>query len=316
MPREKENEFSPEWIYDHHLDKGAPLWAVNVDYSGPMPLDIHLHEGIEVGLLLRGEYDISFGRHSMHVQAGDVWLVSTYEPHAHGTRSAHEWEVSIVVVIFLPEFIGDEVLGERHWLNLLAIPPEKRPRVLTRELRESVLGIGHELREEIAEQRPAWQSMVRLDLLRLFIRLSRDWNPGSLRGTGGSALSRIGPALALAHRDPAKHVTTEEAAGACGFSRSRFDALFHEATSMTFTRFRLRARLAFVAQRLLHTAASVEAIAEAAGFADRSHLHRSFLKQYGCTPGDYRERGKLVPTSLYDRVSPGNGLPKQLHAHS
>jgi AraC-like DNA-binding protein len=221
--------------------------------------------------------------------------------------------VSIVVVIFLPEFIGDEVLGEMHWLNLLAVPPEKRPRVLTPELRERVLAVGHELREEIAEKKPAWQSMVRLGLLRLFIRLSRDWSPGSSRRTDGSVLSRVGPAIALAHRDPAKHVTTEQAAEACGFSRSRFDALFHEAIGMTFTRFSMRARLAFVAQRLLHTMAPVGAIAEAAGFADRSHLHRNFLKQYGCTPGEYRERGNFLPTSLYDRASLDNGLPERFH---
>jgi AraC-like DNA-binding protein len=37
---------------------------------------------------------------------------------------------------------------------------------------------------------------------------------------------------------------------------------------------------------------SAEAIAAEVGFADGSHLHRMFVRHYGCTPGQYRTQGQ------------------------
>jgi len=38
----------------------------------------------------------------------------------------------------------------------------------------------------------------------------------------------------------------------------------------------------------------VEAIARNAGFVDGSHLHRAFVRHYGCTPREYRARQEEV----------------------
>ena len=57
---------------------------------------------------------------------------------------------------------------------------------------------------------------------------------------------------------------------------------------LSFGMFCRRSRLGRVAQLLLSTDLSTETIAGEAGFADGSHLHRAFVKQYGCTPGVYR----------------------------
>jgi len=34
------------------------------------------------------------------------------------------------------------------------------------------------------------------------------------------------------------------------------------------------------------------AIAQQAGFADSSHMHRTFVNHYGCTPGEYRTQNR------------------------
>jgi AraC-like DNA-binding protein len=39
------------------------------------------------------------------------------------------------------------------------------------------------------------------------------------------------------------------------------------------------------------------AVAQQSGFADASHLHRTFVKQYACTPALYRRRFKAGPLS-------------------
>ena len=61
---------------------------------------------------------------------------------------------------------------------------------------------------------------------------------------------------------------------------------------LSFGKFCMRARLAYVAQLLLTTDLSVEAIAEAAEFADASHLHHAFVGVYAATPARYRSVGQ------------------------
>jgi len=197
-------------------------------------------------------------------------------------------------MIFLPEFIGEEMLGELPWLTLFAVRPSHRPRVSSPEIRKQALAIGNLLRREIEEQQPRWESVVRLELLHLLIELSRGWQAADLPDARGhvrfDGLARIMPALSLVHSLPWRRVSVPEAAEACGVSISRFHALFRRTMGMSFGEFCLRARVSFAAHRMLNTDKTVAAIAAEAGFVDGSHLNRHFIRQYNCTPARYRER--------------------------
>jgi AraC family transcriptional regulator len=100
------------------------------------------------------------------------------------------------------------------------------------------------------------------------------------------------PALTLIRTQPHRRVRLGEAAYACGLSATRFAVVFNQTVGLSFGRFALRARLAYVARRLLSANTSIERIASEAGFVDASHLHRTFVRHYGCTPGQYRERAE------------------------
>jgi transcriptional regulator GlxA family with amidase domain len=80
----------------------------------------------------------------------------------------------------------------------------------------------------------------------------------------------------------------DEAAEACGLGRAQFSIVFREVVGLSFGRFSRRLRLGVVAQLLLGTDRPVAAIAAETGFVDASHLHRTFVKHYGCTPNAYR----------------------------
>jgi AraC family transcriptional regulator len=105
-------------------------------------------------------------------------------------------------------------------------------------------------------------------------------------------LAQIMPALRLVHSRPVRRVSVAEAAAAANLSRAQFSLVFKRSMGLTFGEFRLRARLALVADRLLNTHLSTDAIAQETGFTDASHLHRSFQKRFGCTPAQYRERAQ------------------------
>jgi len=281
---------SATW-HDYQLTPDSPIHPIVSTHPRPRPLQVDLHEAMEVGIMLRGKQERHYPDGKLDLTAGDVWLQPMWEPHA--------WrpvlpDTENVVLIFLPEFLGEENLGDVSWLTPFAAPPQDRPWVRDDGLRAEAFSIGRQLAEEIVRRDNAWLTAVRLGVLRLLFLLSRHWSPppGSV-GTfsiGANTLSRIMPAIALIHERRPGTVTVAEAAAACGLSRSRFGTLFRQTMGSSFGHFSLRARLGYAAHRLLTTGMPVEAIAQKVGFVDGSHLHRAFVKHYGCTPREYRVR--------------------------
>ena len=284
---------------DYPLTESAPIQAYSNIYPAETSVELDIHEGIEVGVLLEGGKSHYYNDVALQVQPGDVWLSSSWEPHgwrftAPGSRD--------LVLMFLPEFLGEERLRDLPWLALFAVPPSQRPRVNGPRMREKVLRLGQEMVTELQEQEPGWDCALRLDLLRLLLVLSRDWRPPARLRAHSRLRTRnlqgIVSALELVRSRPAQRVTVAEAAESCGMSRSQFCLVFHRTMGMSFGRFCLHSRLRFAVRMLTSSDLSIEAIAEETGFADGSHLQRTFAKQYGCTPGSYRSH----PESL--RVGP------------
>ncbi len=276
---------------EHELAPGVPFAEVAV-LSGPEPLLVEVHDGVEVGVVLSGSAERHFETHVEVASAGDVWLCAMWEPHGRRVVSS---QYEGVLLIFQPDFLGDEAVGSPNSLRVFAAPPESRPRVTGNAMRTRVLAVGQELRREVEQQQPGWEVAVRLHLLLLLFTLSRDWRPPALGGRtagAGSNLRRIMPALALVHDDGSARVSIPEAAAACGLGRSRFSLLFRETMGMSFSQFSLRARLARVAEMLMGTDLATEGIAAECGFVDASHLHRAFVRHYGDTPAAYRRRAR------------------------
>ena len=280
---------------DDLLNQGRPLRAGVEVHSGPVEPYLHLHEGIEVSILLEGALDVGIADTSLLAQPGDIWLSGMWELHWHGTMPPVHRTAVVVWVLFLPEFIGDETLDGRSWLSILTLPAALRAGSASPEMRARVLDIGRELSREISEARSAWETVVRADLLRLFALLTRDrqldQKNSASHTIASSTLAAIMPALRMVQSQPGRKIPASEVASACGFSRTRFDVLFRQAIGMSFGRFCQSARLGFVASELRRTGATLEQLAERAGFTDRSHLHHAFTKAYGCTPSEYRHLG-------------------------
>ncbi len=154
-----------------------------------------------------------------------------------------------------------------------------------------MLGIGQELQHEVATRGNGWVGAVRINLLRMLLLLAREWSPeshGAPGKTRSRQLLRLVPALTLVYTRLGQRTAIPEAAATCNLSITQFSRVFRETMGVSFGEFCLRARLAAAAGHLLDGNDSLQSIATQTGFNDASHLHRSFRKRYGCTPGAYR----------------------------
>ncbi len=265
-----------------------PLHIGVWDAPKPTRLAMDVHQGMEIGFVLRGRMERHYEDLVFVAGPGDIHLRSAWEPH--GWRVVDPNTLSIVF-IFLPEVMDTDLLRDVPWLGFFTAPPDARPRTRSRGMRESILAVGEIIRREADEGAGGWTG-IRLLLYYLLLLIDRFWvRPGpavSQTHVSSSGFARVLPAVALVHGNPAADVSLAEAASACGLRRSRFSTIFQQTMGVTFGHFRTRARLARVAYELLTTDSSTDAIAEQTGFVDGSHLHRTFVRYYGRTPGEYR----------------------------
>ena len=258
-------------------------------------LDSDVHHTFELGVLLRGEEQRYFGSVIRTVSPGDAWWAVAWEPHGWRTSRAPSSEL---VIHFTPEFLGDAEIESVSWLSFFAAPPEQLPRVESEEAREELLTLGRALAREFEDEAWGWRSKVRCHILNLLTVIGResphlghDWMSTT---SSTSGLARIMPAIDLLHEDLSQRLPLQDAAAVCGLSAAWFRKLFRETIGITYSQFERRARLALAARLLLGTNMPAEAVSERTGFVDASHFHRTFAKQYGCTPADFRTAGRRV----------------------
>ena len=283
-------------VMDYHLSPARPFHGGVVEHPHPAPLGTDMHQAFEMGVLLSGSEERHFEDMVVQLDTGDMWLCCAWEPHGWRAKAGGTQEL---VLQFLPEFLGDEMFDGISWLSMFSAAPGDRPRSTSKEVQEQALAIAHEVRREMRDRRRGWLAAVRLGILRLLLMLSREWEPPELGNQGYavrmSNMAKIMPAVRLVQSRPTRRLTLAEAAATCGLSVSQFGYVFRNVMGLSFGKFCMRARLAYVAQLLLGTSLSVEAIAQETGFADASHLHHAFVQTYGATPARYRTNGQRAP---------------------
>jgi AraC-like DNA-binding protein len=261
--------------------------------SDPVPLGASpewedTHRTFEIEVRLSGEARIELGEAVLTLVPGDVALIPAWEPH----RVFADLSLGDILVIqFLPEFLGYRTIGGVLWLSLFAMPAASRPRV-SPALRERVLAVAESIRYESEEMPFGWEDGLRAEVLKLLLILARS-SPVDPRAAVGftdrqRALERVMPAVTMAYADPRTRHTLEEAAAACQLGVRHFSSRFKRVMGVTYADFSLRVRLRRAAELLMLTDLPVEAVAERTGFTDHSHLSRSFVRAFGQTPSGYR----------------------------
>ncbi len=95
-------------------------------------------------------------------------------------------------------------------------------------------------------------------------------------------------------------LTLCDMARSVGYSEFYCSAKFHEYTGLTFKSYVLKRRLSLAAQRLLSANEKIVDVALDSGFTSHEGFTRAFVKEFGCTPCDFRKTRPNV--SLYDRA--------------
>ncbi|EJT4565900.1 helix-turn-helix transcriptional regulator, partial [Salmonella enterica] len=101
---------------------------------------------------------------------------------------------------------------------------------------------------------------------------------------------RLGRVILHMLETPAHPWTVETLAQRVHMSRASFAQLFRDVSATTPLAVLTTLRLQIAAQTLSREALPVMVIAESVGYASESSFHKAFVREFGCTPGEYRKR--------------------------
>ncbi len=248
-----------------------------------------MHFEIELGILVSGRMKRFYQNHEMDLKPGDVWACGMWEPHGFSVKKL---PCKVIVFTVYPQLIlgaNFEELPDFKPISFFTAPPKRRLR-LNKEERIKALGLGKRLENAYnckGMERTALLRVCLYDLL-LIMYAARSKRKQNIETADPGSITLINGAIQLV-LDSKKLVAEEKAARRCGLSKNSFNALFKRTTGLSFYKFALKYRLSNVAGRLLRTNDPLKAIAADWGFFDASHLHRLFVQNYGCSPGEYKK---------------------------
>ncbi|MFK7992763.1 MAG: cupin domain-containing protein [Granulosicoccus sp.] len=152
------------------------------------------------------------------------------------------------------------------------------------------------LKDELSKNRQAQSYMLErvLELMyaesiRLYTEMQHTDSPGWLSAIRDS---RIGPAISYIHDNLTESITIDQLAQLVALSPSRFAALFKASVGISPKAYIGTQRQALAARRLLESKLSIQEIAHECGYRSMPSFSKLFLKQFGCTPSQWRRQGE------------------------
>lgn len=215
---------------------------------------------------------------------------------AKGELAAEKWGGDGPVTRIICGYLGCERHAESLFLSGL-------PTILKANVRNSPTGawIESAIRHCVGE--PELQQAGRLAVLAklaeaLFVetlcRYMDELPPERTGWLAGARDAKVGFALALLHREPARAWTLPDLARASGTSRTVLVDRFAEIMGEPPLAYLARWRLQLGARRLLATRWKVLKIAQDVGYESEAAFSRAFRRMFGVPPGQYRRERKAA----------------------
>ncbi len=240
----------------------------------------HIHEEYAVGFIERGAMAFRYRGSNLVASAGTVNLVVPGEAHDGHCATGHGW---IYRMFYLPPELLTRAASELGACS--GMPHFRRGVIEDPALARKILQT-HRLLD-----RPASSRLEReISLLRMltFWIMRHAEEPGRAPEAGHEPRA-VRLAREYMHDAMAEDVGLDHLAGLSGLSRFHFARVFEKTTGISPHAYLLQTRVNRARILLETSARRLADIAAECGFADQSHLTRSFRRQFGLTPGHYRK---------------------------
>ena len=239
-----------------------------LDYS------LHLHDALEVVVLLSGETTAVCGDQRIRLFAGDVF--AAFPNRVHGYEQSSRVDAYLMILPSVPYLAAYRSILEQK------VPTEPVLRKGTWEHTGFGTLVEMACKDTEADSEAVIQGYVLAIVGKLLPLLPLE----DVCACPSDALERL---LVYLHEHYKEPLTRQEIAEALNYSQSYVSHVFAESLGTTLTGYLNRLRLDEACTMLGSTDLSVSEIAMGLGFGSIRSFNRCFVKQFGVSPSVYRQ---------------------------
>ncbi|MBR3507372.1 MAG: helix-turn-helix domain-containing protein [Lachnospiraceae bacterium] len=247
----------------------------------------HWHTALEIIMPLEGNYVAHILSETYVLDPGDIFIIPagtihSLEAPAQGSRLIYIFELNLL----------SQLPGYNYIQSLLSQPMrityDEDPEYYTEEAKLILLLAEHYWGQSVTKEMNLYAC-----LLSFFAKLGEK-NVGSIPVSTGSTIknssvvSQLSMVLDYIDEHYSENMTLEQAAQIAGFSKFYFTRLFKEYTNHTFYEYLTEKRIHAAEQMLLVPKFPVTDVSIQAGFSSLSSFNRTFKRNKGCSPTEYR----------------------------
>lgn len=289
IPQLKENRTHGTKSYPYEQ-----YYMRNIHHAFQFP--VHWHEEIEIIYVEEGKLHVKIGEQDMDGEAGDLFFVNPRELHL---MSSPDGKVKYYTLLFPIEFISFQSLDELE-ANLLApirsnqlmLPEQLTDEALKKKVREIVVKMIADNREihhlDIKEiGLSSHHLQTRIYLLQILQMLYEAGVFTKAETAGNSNMQK--ELLGYIQNHYTEKITLSMLAEEFHLSEKYVSRYFVQHFHLPFSHYVLHLRLLHAKSLLETTDDNVTDIAMQSGFSNVSYFIRSFKKEYGVAPLQYRK---------------------------
>ena len=249
----------------------------------------HLHREMEIGVILEGHVTVKMGESAWRIEAGEAYLINSMQAHEFITDGDGTLTLAIQIS---PEIVGGVV---RHPDRIrLKVPPPLKESYADGGAYHELVRLCRRLAVRYLERDDGYRihcfQLIGSILLNLQTNLpsemlsKRDFLPIRRRAERMTAITDY------IEQNFCRKLLMEEIAAREGLTMTYLSHLFRETLGVSFQDYLCGIRFEYAFPLVANTERPILDISLECGFSDPRYLIRTFQRELGCTPKEYRRQ--------------------------
>lgn len=255
----------------------------------PASYDEHFHNCIEIIFMLEGDSNAIFQSTSIEINTGDILIIPPYM--LHGTKASHQYRQFVLQLDVSPLSIFGIYSSSNSTINdILLCNKEKCPQIY-----DTIYNNLIDMINSYFTYEPYWE----LETYSHFIQMLSCIGKANILAENSRIIAstnvkkehsdKFAQVLQYIETNYGEPLTLDSVASLIGFSKYHFIRLFKDYTGTTFYEYLTSKRIQH-AKELLFTNMGITEIAFSCGFNNQTSFCRTFKKECGMPPTEYRQR--------------------------
>lgn len=254
----------------------------------------HKHDFFELAYVAKGKAEHIFENKTVLIQEGDFFLINLNSAHQY-RKIGNDDELRVINCLFLPCFIDESLKDARSFQDildnyLLRYGTSKLEEAPTQKIFHDDSGfvgtLVQNILQEFEEKKAGYTDIIRNLLMTLIIYLVRSENSDAC----DPSAKTIRDIKRYVSEHYAQPLRLSDICIQLNFSVPYVSTLFRTESGITFREYLIRVRIEKACLLLRVSDMNIQEISYLVGYTDPAFFYKSFKREMGLTPYEYRQQ--------------------------